>query len=96
MNDYSNFPVALIYGALAVAGGCARYLTGYVDGKRFKLTIFLASAFISGFSGYMFALLGQSMSMPSPMLFMMAGVGGFMGEQSMKLIIDWITAKMKV
>ena len=94
--NFDHFPLSFIYGVVAIAGGCARYLTGYVEGKRFKFSIFVASAFISGFSGYMFALLGQSMNMPQPMLFMMAGVGGFFGEQTMKFILEWVTARMKI
>lgn len=86
-----HLPIELAYALLALLGGCARYLNGYVNGQKFSLRIFFASAVVAGFSGYMFALLGESMSMPQPMLFMMAGVGGFFGEQSMKFLMEYIT-----
>lgn len=88
-------PIQFIYGAIAVAGGIARYLNGVVSGQSFHFGILLASAFVSGFSGYMFALLGLSMNLPEPMLFILAGVGGFFGDQTMKLIMEVATQKVK-
>lgn len=86
-----HFPIEILYGAIATAGGIARYLLSYTQGHKFSARIFIASAFVAGFSGYMFALLGESMNMPEQFIFMMAGVGGFAGEQTMKLLIE-ITA----
>lgn len=87
-------PIELIYGGIATAGGIARYLLSYTQGQRFSFNIFIASAFVAGFSGYMFALLGQSMSLPDSFVFMMAGVGGFAGEQTMKLLIEITTKRV--
>ena len=87
-------PIQLIYGCIAIFGGVARYLSSFTHGTPFKLSIFLASVFVSGFSGYMFALLGVSMNLPSPFIFMMAGTGGFMGEQSMKFIVEWTQSRV--
>lgn len=80
---------SLVYGLIAIVGGVARYLKGFTDGKPFVFTIFLASAFTSGFSGYMFALMGESMDLPNPILFIMAGTGGFFGEQTLKFVYEW-------
>jgi len=91
----SNLPITIVYGVIAVCGGIARYLSSYVNGQPFRLTIFIASAFVAGFSGWMFALLGQSLSMPTPLLYAMAGVGGFSGEQTMKLIVEYLTNRLK-
>ena len=85
---------SIIYGVVAVVGGVARYLKGFTDGTPFNWKIFLASAFVSGFSGYMFALMGESMMMPNPILFIMAGVGGFFGDQTMKLVYEWTQKKL--
>lgn len=91
-----NFQLELLYIALATFGGIARYLTAYESsGKKFAFRYLITSAFISGFSGYMFALLGVSMNMPQPFLYMMAGVGGFMGEQALKFLSEYVTQKMK-
>ena len=88
-----NLPIEVVYGILAVAGGIARYLNSYVNGEKFKLRILIASAVVAGFSGFMFALLGETMNMPTSLLHIMAGVGGFFGEQSLKFIMEYITKK---
>lgn len=91
----NKLPVEIVYGVLAMAGGMARYLTAYEKGKVFAVRYFLASTFISGFSGYMFALLGISLDLPTNMNFIMAGIGGFMGEQALKFVAEYITQKFK-
>lgn len=95
MEPLKHFPIEIIYGLFAVAGGIARYLNGYANGQSFHFGIFLASAFVAGFSGYMFALVGMSLNMPQGLLFMMAGTGGFFGEQTMKLIFEYIQKKVE-
>lgn len=87
-------PVQYLYGIVAVVGGVARYLTGTKNGVPFSFSIFMASAFVAGFSGWMFAQVGTSMRMPQELLFIMAGTGGFMGEQTMKLIAEWLQGKV--
>ena len=91
MLHLDNIPTQVVYAAVAIVGGCARYLNSFVEGVPFKFSIFIASAFVAGFSGYMFAELGQSMQLTSQFIFMMAGVGGFFGEQTMKYIMEYLT-----
>lgn len=91
----NHLPIELFYTAIAVIGGIARYLSGYVNGQRFKLSILLASAFVSGFGGFMFALFGQTMQLPDPMLFVMAGIGGFFSEQTLEFILENVTKVQK-
>jgi len=43
----------------------------------------------------MFATFGETMDLPEIMLFVMAGTGGFFGEQTMKHIMDVVTKKNK-
>ena len=93
MSDSPIDIVQVMYGFLAILGGVARYLKSYIDGAPFSLSVFLASAVVSGFSGYMFALMGISMNMPQPIIYMMSGTGGFMGDQSMKLVFEWLQSK---
>jgi len=95
MEFIKQFQIELVYGIVAVLGGAARYLNSYAQGKPFKFSIFVASAFVAGFSGWMFALLGISVAMPQPMVFMMAGVGGFFGEQTLKLIMEVVKKKTR-
>ena len=87
-------PVQFVYGAIAVCGGLARYLNGVaIDGTKFNGGILLASAFVSGFSGWMFATMGVSLNMPQEIIFMMAGTGGFFGDQTMKFIMEYLQKK---
>ncbi len=89
----NNLPTEFIFVSLAIAGGCARYLNGYTNGAPFRFSLFVASGLVAGFSGYMFALLGASLDFPQTMLFMMAGTGGFFGEQTLKFLMEYITHK---
>lgn len=90
-----NTPVDFIFVIVATCGGYARYLNGYTNGVPFRFSIFMASGLAAGFSGYMFATLGQTMALPESMLFVMAGTGGFFGEQTMKYILERVTKKDK-
>lgn len=95
MEFLRSFPIEVVYGVIAMVGGCARYLNSYtMGGIKFSLGIFIASAFVSGFSGYMFALLGESLHMPHPVTYIMAGLGGFFGDQTMKFIMEYFTKKI--
>jgi len=89
------FTVEILYGLIAVAGGIAKYLAGYINGIPFSFKMFLSSVFVSGFSGYMFAIMAITMNLPVPMQFMMAGTGGFFGDQTMKYIMDYLHSKLK-
>lgn len=88
-------PIEAIYGSLAIAGGIARYLNAYVHGERFKFSILIASSLVAGFSGYMFALIGESINASQQLLFVMAGVGGFFGEQTLKFVLEYVQKRIK-
>jgi hypothetical protein len=89
-----KIPIQGLYAFVAAIGGVARYLNSYKNGQvHFSVSIFIASAFVSGFSGLMFALLGTSMALPSPLPYIMAGVGGFFGDQTMKFIMEYLSKK---
>lgn len=88
-------PFQLVYAFVAMAGGIARYLNSFIMGRPFKISVLLASGFVSGFSGLMFALLGDSLSLPYPMPYVMAGVGGFFGDQTMKFLMEFTTKRAK-
>lgn len=90
-----NTPLDLLFVMVATCGGLARYLNGYTNGVPFRFSIFVASGLAAGFSGYMFATLGKTMMLPEAMLFVMAGTGGFFGEQTMKYIMERVTKKDK-
>ncbi len=94
--NFNHIPVELGYVLVALAGGIARYLNGYTSGAPFKLGIFIASTVVSAFSGYMFALLGISMGMGAHYIFMMAGMGGFFGDQALRYLIEIVVKRLNL
>jgi len=95
MDHLKDIPVQILYVVMASVGGMARYLNDYARSKQFSLFVFIASAFVAGFSGLMFALVGDSLSLPNPMPYIMAGVGGFFGDQTMKLVLEYASRNVK-
>jgi hypothetical protein len=95
MDFFKQIPVEIAFVLIAFFGGIARYLNGFTNGVPFKLGIFIASGFVAGFSGWMFALFGETLQLPQGMLFVMAGTGGFFGEQTLKFIMEQITKDKK-
>lgn len=95
-SNIAHLPVEVVYTAFAVMGGIARYANSYANGVPFRLSILVASAVVAGFSGLMFALFGQTMSMPNQVQFIMAGTGGFFGEQTMKWIMEEIEKRSRL
>lgn len=94
LNHIKDDTLQIAYGSVAIIGGIARYLNMYSSGQTpFSLKMFLASTFVSGFSGYMFSLIGLSLSLPTTFIFMMAGSGGFFGDQTMKYVTEYVTTK---
>ena len=95
MDFLKNLPIEFLLVLLAVSGGCARYLSSYTNGTPFKVSVFLASGAVAGFTGYIFAIFGATMALPDPMLFVMAGIGGFFGEQTMKFVLESVIKDKK-
>ena len=95
ISSVRDVPIQIIYVVIAVVGGMARYFNSFAEGKtHFRMSIMLASAFAAGFSGMMFALVGDSLHLPYPISHIMAGVGGFFGEQTMKLVLEYVSNKV--
>lgn len=88
-------PMQYVYGVVAIFGGVARYLTGYANGTKFKFSVFIASAFTAGFSGWIFAQIGISLNFSMEWIFVLSGIGGFFSEQTMKFILEWVQEKVK-
>ena len=85
-DDYHVEPLQTAYAFIAICGGIARYLDAYTKGKPFKMSMFIASVIVSGFSGWCFAQLGCSLGANESWRFIMAGLGGFMGDNTMKYL----------
>lgn len=79
---------SLAYIAIASVGGIAKYLNNILTGKDkiFSVSKLAASAFVSGFSGYMFAEFFYHIN-PDYMT-IAAGVGGFLGGESVSYLAE--------
>ncbi len=95
LEKLSHFPLEFGLIVIAIAGAIARYLSNYTKGTPFAWGMFAASVFASAFSGIIFGYMGISMNMPIPILFIMAGTGGFFADQAMKLALEFVTQKVK-
>jgi len=93
--DPHNVPLEYLIAFLALFGGVARYLNGYINGNGFKFSIFVSSIIVSGFGGLMFGLLGSSMDLPIVMVSMMSGMGGYFSEQTLKFVYEIVKGKTK-
>lgn len=83
----------IIYALLAIAGGVVKNVNGYLNGEKLQINRMIANAIVSGFSGYMFASLAGLIN-PS-WVYVAAGIGGYMGAESLTLLINIIKRKMK-
>lgn len=81
-----HIPIEIVFVTLAAIGGVARYLSRFLDGEKFSLSMLVANLFVSGFSGLMFALFGRSMGMSVEVQWVLSGVGGFMSTEALKYI----------
>lgn len=78
---------------LAMAGGVARYLDSYLhSGAVPKLGLAITHATVSGFSGYMVAMV--AIKVQSDWALVAAGVGGYLGTQGLDFISRVLKRRM--
>jgi hypothetical protein len=88
-----QFQLEIIYITIATVGGIAKYLNSYQQTGKFVWGMFFASCVVSGFSGYMGASFSTLLDMPLQITYVAAGIGGFMGENTLKFIADYFISK---
>lgn len=80
----------ILWVLVAMIGGVARSLDGYLSGNVFPgVAKLVAHGFVSGFSGYMVAQVLLRLSPDWALIG--AGIGGYLGTQG----LDWITLILK-
>ena len=94
--EWKSIQAELATVLLSAAGGFAKYLHDYMLGEPFVMTKLIASTLVSGFSGYMFAQLGATFNVSEKMLFVFAGVGGFMGASTLEVIRLWLLGRFNL
>ena len=88
-NDLNLIQV-ILHGVVAIFGGIVRALS---DGnKKFKGIII--EGFIAGFSGSMLGLLAINITDSQSITLVIAGTGGYMGVESIKLLANWVSKKL--
>lgn len=89
-STWVRFTAELMWVALAMVGGVAKYLDIYLrSGVMPKLGYLFAHTFVSGFSGYMVAHV--VMRVTPEWALVAAGVGGYLGTQG----LDWVSGVLK-
>ncbi len=89
-------PTEIIWVFLGIAGGVVRvffnYLAETTPPTLGKFLIILSmNMFISGFAGYLGAVLGSTLTDNDQLHVVFAGITGYMGVSS----LDWIAMKLK-
>lgn len=88
-------PVEVVYVSVAAAGGLARYLQVYLSSGEFSWRKLVAHLSVSAFSGYMFFKFGLDIvGMPESVAAVVAGMGGWMGADAMKLLETWMQERL--
>lgn len=96
MEMFTKLPTEIAYVVLAAAGGVSRYLFIYINEGSFAWRHFIAHTFISCFSGYMFYLFGANvLGVSEGGVAIIAGMGGWMGVEALKLLESFIRSKFK-
>ena len=85
----------VLYVLVSAMGGVAKYLNEYLNGGKFHFGLFLANILLSAFSGLMFKLFGESIGLNQNILYMFAGIGGFMSSSSLNLIANILSRKIQ-
>ena len=88
--EHRNLPVEVVFVILASVGGVARYLSNYIKGEKFRLSMLVSNFILSGFAGLMFSLFGSSLGLSTEILFVLSGVGGFMSTEALKFLAQKI------
>jgi len=96
MDWMSKLPIELLYVTLAAFGGITRYLQIYLNEGAFAWRHFIAHVIISAFSGYMFYQFGVNVvGLPETTIAVIAGLGGWMGVESLKFLEILVKNKLK-
>ena len=91
-----KIPAEVAYVAVAAIGGTARYLQKYIAEGDFAWKHYMAHVFVSSFSGYMFYQFAVNIfNFPEQSVAIVAGIGGWMGVESLKTVESIIKDKFK-
>lgn len=85
----------ILYSGLAALGGIAKHANEYLKTGKVAPKRLVASAFISGFSGLMFYNVAVSIGMDSNSIAVVSGIGGWMGNDGIKFIWEFICNHIK-
>lgn len=92
--EKTGLAIEILYVIISALGGLAKYLNGYLRGKRFDLWKLLASMLVSAFSGVTCAHLALIIRPGWEII--AASVGGFMGGEAMTFLATWLTKKLNI
>lgn len=93
--DLDSFKEYVFVLAFALWGGMANYVS-YVRRKRSHPTLFefLGNLVVSGFSGTLVYTLAEHQALSKWLIIFSAGMGGYLGAETVVLIEQWIRKKL--
>lgn len=100
MEIKKEFTDLAIWATIAGMGGAARFLTQRLAADALPITfgkgvfLFSANCFISGFSGFMGALLMSAVTVEPQWVWAAAGVFGYLGPAGMDILANKISNKI--
>lgn len=96
MDFIHKLSIEVVYVLIAALGGVTRYLQFYLNEGQFAWRHFCAHTLISSFSGYMFYQFGSNViGLPDSSIAVVAGLGGWMGVESLKFLEGILKKKLK-
>jgi len=90
----NRIPPEVLYVIIAAAGGISKYLNEYLGGgTAFRFSMMISHIIVSGFSGFIFALVAEHMNFSPRLVYVCAGVGGFMGAATIDYIRYFLSSR---
>jgi len=91
-----RLPVEAVVVFISACGGIARYLNQYLTAAhpQFVIGMLFANIFVSAFSGFMAATLAESFGISEKLVYLSAGVGGFLGASTMDFVRSVIASRL--
>lgn len=99
MSDFDSF-TGLVWTLLGAVGGFSKVLVQLLGmeklpGWRAILWLLMANSFVSGFAGFLGAIVMQQFTQSDSMHVVAAGISGYMGVAALDIFSGWFKSKVE-